>query len=228
MNLTTHYEQLWQKSLSRFAQGAYEQDALIDDNTDKRYGITLLARPDKKVKDSIRDFLSLLKEIEPDQYYYPASDIHITIMSIISCHEGFYLDMIRTEDYENIIQKSIRNCRKFKIAFKGITASPSCIMLQGFPEDETLNDIRSGLRAHFRKSNLQQSIDKRYTIQTAHSTVMRFRKSLNNIDALISVLKEHRNHDFGSFEVKSLELVYNDWYQREKFVKTLRTFSLDQ
>lgn len=228
MSLTAHYEQLWQKSLSQFEQGIYEQDTLIDDRTDKRYGITLLARPDKKVKDSIQNFLSHVKEVEPDQYYYPASDIHITIMSIISCHEGFHLDMIRTEDYENVIQQAIRGCRKFEMTFKGITASPSCVMLQGFPVDDTLNDIRNSLRTHFRKSDLQQSIDKRYIIQTAHSTVVRFRNPLNNIDALISVLKEYRNHHFGSFEVKNLELVYNDWYQREKFVKTLRTFSLDQ
>jgi len=98
-------------------------------------------------------------------------------------------------------------------------------LLQGFSTD-TLNEIRDDLRTAFKNTDLQQSIDKRYAIQTAHSTVIRFRQALQNKDQLLELLEKYRDFDFGTFEVNRLELVYNDWYQREKFVKKLHEFHL--
>lgn len=227
MNLSSHYDLLWEQSLCKFEQGVFEYDFLIDDTDDKRYGITLIARPDQRVKDNIQFFLSKLKEIEPEQYYYPNSDIHITVMSIISCHTGFNLDQIKVEDYVCLIQKSLKGFRKFQITFRGLTASPSCVIIQGFPEDNTLNKIRESLRVNFRSTDLQQSIDKRYTIQTAHSTVVRFRKPMRQPDRFLTTMKAYRDYDFGTFEIDRFELVFNDWYQKKKIVKTLETFPLD-
>jgi len=89
-----------------------------------------------------------------------------------------------------------------------------------------LNEIRNDLRAVFKNTNLQQSIDKRYAIQTAHSTIIRFRSELENREALINLVQKYRDYDFGTFDVENIELVYNDWYQREKHVRKLHTFSL--
>lgn len=227
MNLISHYHQLWQKSISNFEQGLFEYDALIDDVTDKRYGITLLARPEQRVKDNIQSFLSKFKPIEPEQYYYPSSDIHITVMSIISCHTGFNLDQINIEDYVHLIKNSLIGCKKFQVVFKGLTASPSCIIIQGFPEDDTLHHIRENLRVNIRNTDLQHSMDTRYTIQTAHSTVIRFRKPLQQAEGFLSALKSYRHHEFGVFEIDRLELVFNDWYQKKEIVKTLRSFPLE-
>ncbi len=116
--------------------------------------------------------------------------------------------------------------KSFKIQFKGLTASPSCILIQGFLTN-TLNEIRDELRKTFKNSDLQQSIDKRYNIQTAHATVIRFKSELTDQTALINLIEKYREFDFGTFEIKQIELVYNDWYQREKFVKKLHTFSLE-
>lgn len=226
MNLTNHYNQLWEQSVSKFEQGMLEYDPLIDDAGDKRHGITLLARPGQHVKENIQQFLSILKEIEPEQYYYPCSDIHITVMSIISCHTGFDLDQIKIKDYVRLIQKSLKGVKKFQIAFKGLTASPSCIIIQGFPEDGTLNNIRDRLRINFKSADLQQSIDKRYAIQAAHSTVVRFRKPMEKADQYVNILKAYRDYDFGTFGINHLELVFNDWYQKKDIVKTLWTFHL--
>lgn len=89
-----------------------------------------------------------------------------------------------------------------------------------------MNEIRDDLRTAFKNSDLQQSIDKRYAIQTAHATVIRFRSELIHINALLNLIKKYRDFDFGTFEVKEVELVYNDWYQRERFVKKLHQFYL--
>ncbi|MBO9673786.1 MAG: mutarotase [Sphingobacteriaceae bacterium] len=225
MDLTEHYNKLYRDSIAKIAEGNYEIDHLIDSDTDKRFGITLVIRPDTATNHNIQQFLIEAKAIEPEQYYYQNADIHITLMSIISCYDGFNLRDIHVQDYIDLISEVLSRHKSFKIQFKGLTASPSCILIQGFLTD-TLNEIRDDLRKTFKNSDLQQSIDKRYAIQTAHSTVIRFRSELKNQAALIDLVQEYRNFDFGTFDVKQIELVYNDWYQRERSVKKLHTFSL--
>ncbi|WP_018477127.1 2'-5' RNA ligase family protein [Pontibacter roseus] len=226
MNLTEHYNNLYQESLQKLQADAYQIDPLIDSPTDNRFGITLLIRPSGQAKANIQSFLNELKAVEPEQYYYPNSDIHITVMSIISCYAGFNLQQISVPDYISLIQKSLSETGRFSISFQGVTASDSGILIQGFPQDEALSGIRNSLRENFKNSGLQQSIDARYAIQTAHATVVRFRKPFVGKQPFLQVVEQWREVDFGTFEVAKLELVYNDWYQRERSVKPLHSFRL--
>ena len=226
MNLQEHYNKLYKKSSEAILSGNYKLDSQINDKSDSRFGITLLIRPNETIKVNIQLFLDELKAIDPLQYYYPDSDIHITVMSIISCYEGFSLDKITIADYIGIIQKSLIDVNEIKIKFQGVTASPSALMIQGFPTDDSLNNLRDKLRENFKQSTLQQSIDSRYTIATAHSTVLRFQEKLQNPKQLIEVAEKFRDFDFGELKVKNLELVYNDWYQREEIVQKLAEFKI--
>lgn len=226
MDLIEHYNQLYTKSSQAILAGNYSLDCEINNPSDNRFGLTLLIRPDETVKPCIKLFLEKLKAIDPTQYYYPDSDIHITVMSIISCYSGFDYATIPIPSYIEIIQKSIFDSGEIKIAFKGVTASASAIMIQGFPSNESLNNLREKLRENFKKSTLEQSIDSRYTIAAAHSTVMRFQEKLQNPDQLIAVVEQYRDYDFGEFTVGNIEFVYNDWYQREKNTVLLRDFIL--
>ncbi|MFH4964568.1 mutarotase [Gaetbulibacter sp. M235] len=224
MNLEAHYSKLYNESINNISSGNYEIDDLIDSSLDKRFGITLLLRPSIEVKNEIQKFINQLKKVEPHQYYYPSSDIHITIMSIISCYDGFDISKIDLSKYTELIKNCLIKNKNITIQFKGLTASNSCIMLQGFMNDTTINDIREKLRTAFKNSDLEQSLDKRYAIQTAHSTIVRFRKKLENTNEFLKTVDQFKNHDFGSFQVKEFELVFNDWYQREENTKLLETF----
>ncbi|RED23562.1 hypothetical protein BD847_2622 [Flavobacterium cutihirudinis] len=226
MNLQEHYNQLYKKSSEAILEGNYNLDSQINNTSDSRFGLTLLIRPSQEIKANIQLFLDELKTIEPEQYYYPDSDIHITVLSIISCYEGFTLDKIKVEDYIEIVQNSLTDLDKIKIEFRGITASPSAIMIQGFPTDESLNVLRDKLRENFKKSPLEQSIDSRYSISTAHSTVMRFQEPLQNPKKIIEIADKFRHYDFGKFTAENLELVYNDWYQREENTIHVKDFNL--
>lgn len=226
MDLEVHYETLYKESVVKIAKGDYQVDPLIDANEDNRFGITLLLRPSDEVKNKIQTFLKDLSKVEPEQYYYENSDIHITIMSIISCYDGFDLKNINLEDYNQIIRNSLAGFQPLQIHFKGITASPSCLMLKGFMDTDSLNVLRDNLRENFKATNLEQSLDKRYAIQTAHSTVVRFRKELQYKDEFLALVEKYKNYDFGTFKVSALELVYNDWYQRKSLVRTLSVFQV--
>jgi len=216
MNLSEHYNELFKTSSELILSENYTIDSKINDDSDKRFGITLLVRPNEEIKANIQAFLEELKKTEPEQYYYPNADIHTTILSVISCSEGFTLNKFSTSDYIEIIEKGLVDINEIEIDYRGVTFSPSAIMIQGFPSDDSLNILRDKLRDNFKTSSLKQSIDSRYSITTAHSTVMRFQKKLENPKKLIEVIDKFRNHNFGKFTVEKIELVYNDWYQRER------------
>lgn len=226
MDLKDHYNNLYINSVEKIKNDDYAIDHLIDSSSDKRLGVTAIIRPSSDVKNKIQDFLDILKETNPNQYYYPNSDIHITILSIISCYDGFDLETIPLQEYYDVIQNSIKDIQDLEIHFQGITASNSAVMVQGFTNNNSLNQLRENLRTNFKNSGLQQSIDARYAIQTAHSTVMRFREKIIDKESLLKNLDEYRTFDFGKFKVEKIEFVHNDWYQRNHLTHQLHSFEL--
>lgn len=226
MDLIAHYKELYIDSIQKIKSDQYSTDQLMDSPFDRRRGVTLVIRPNDTIRRNIQSFLNELRSIEPDQYYQPDSDIHVTVMSIISCYNEFDLNDIHVPHYVDLIQKSIPSDKSIEISFKGVTASPSCIMVQGFPGDQTLNSIRDRLRINFKESGLQQSIDLRYSIEGAHATVVRFRKPLTKKEDYLKLLEHYREYNFGTMSTDNIELVYNDWYQRKEFVRQLNQFKI--
>lgn len=99
-------------------------------------------------------------------------------------------------------------------------------MVQGFPQDAGLDNLRQVVRNFFRHADLPHSIDQRYCLQTIHSTVVRFKQPLANPAALLANLSAYQEHDFGTFEVASAELVFNDWYQWATHTMLLEKYPL--
>lgn len=224
--LTFHYRQMYDAAVAAIVHQRYQLDTMLDCPTDNRRGITLLIRPTKSVRKNIVQFLQQIQQIEPEQYYYPETDMHLTVLSIVSCVEGFVLEDVDLLKVKTIIQDTLAKMPRFLIDFYGITASPSCILIQGFPKQETLNLMRERLREAFAQSNLGLSIDARYTLNTAHMTVIRLRKPLQDSGLFCRYIDRYRTFDFGSAQVDTIELVYNDWYQRHLKCMPLTSYPL--
>ena len=226
MNLAKHYDEMRRAALPQLARGVADLDPLIDSPQDDRRGITLLTRPPAAITAVIEAMLADFRRFEPAQYYYPASDIHLTILSIISCYPGFTLRAIDPEAYQAAVQTILQGCGPFTLTYAGLTASPGGIMVQGFPQDDGLAALRDATRNFFQSAGLQQSIDQRYSLQTAHSTVIRFRNPLADPALLLATIDRYRQYFMGTFEVNTVELVYNDWYQRARNTVLLTKYSL--
>ncbi|GAB2542539.1 2'-5' RNA ligase family protein [Rufibacter soli] len=226
MDLAAHYQSLWENAEQHFSAADYELDDQIDSPHDTRRGITLLARPKEPVRENIQNFLQDMSQLEPDLYYYPPTDFHITLLTIISCYPGFTLDQVQPQAYIDVVEQALRPIKKFKVVFMGVSASPSCVMVQGFPLGDELGKLREKVRMLFQSSVLLQSIDQRYTLQTAHSSLIRLPKPPAHPQAFLNKLREYRRQFFGSTEIRQVELVFNDWYQRRVNTQTLATFDL--
>ena len=228
MSLLAQYDTLRQNALRKLAQGEAELDGLLDSPQDTRRGITLLTRPPAPIIAGLEAIMADFQRLEPSQYYYPATDIHLTIMSIISCYSGFTLAVINPADYCHAVRTILQACPPFTLTFSGLTASPGGIMVQGFPADDSLENLRNATRQYFQHAGagLLQSIDQRYSIHTAHSTIIRFRHQLMNTTALVEKITYYAQQFIGTFEVNTVELVYNDWYQRAATTVVLEKYRL--
>ncbi|NHE58895.1 2'-5' RNA ligase family protein [Cyclobacterium plantarum] len=224
--LQSHYSQLHEEALKHIAREGFSYDTALEDPKDNRRGLTLLLRPDEELKASFGRFITAVKTTDPDQYFYPPADIHVTIMPIISCYPGFNKESLDLSGYISLIRKALKPVRKMQIRFEGVMASPSCLLIRGFPVNSELEHCRENLRAAFATTHLEQSLDKRYKLITAHSTVIRFRQKVNQPEKILDILEQFKDCFFGEQVFDQVEFVFNDWYQRNEMVKTLQSFPL--
>jgi 2'-5' RNA ligase len=222
------YNRLWTETLPSLQGKTIQADSNLSDKLrDSRKGITLIFRPSKKVQALVMTFLREIEQVEPSLYFYKSTELHTTILSIISCSTDFDADGFCFAPYIKALQNSIEPMSPFLIHYRGLTASPEGIMIQGFPEDSTLEKLRNNIREYFRKSHIRNTLDKRYKVHTAHMTCIRFQQpALKNSDKFIRLLNEYRDLNFGTSEIKDLELVLNDWYMSNEKTEVLKSYSL--
>ncbi|WP_158858522.1 2'-5' RNA ligase family protein [Lunatibacter salilacus] len=221
-----HYDTLHDQALEKIQNSGFEFDRLIDDESDTRRGLTLLFRPEEHVLENVREFLRKVSGLEPYHYFYRNSDVHITVMPIISCYDGFTLDKVDPQAYIQLIGRCVEGISPFEVSFKGVIFSPSCIIIKGYPLDDSLDQLRENLRGEFPKVSLEQSLDKRYLLRTAHSTIVRFKKPLLHPEKMVEFVSANGELNFGVSTVRKLSFVYNDWYQREEKVTVLSDYLL--
>ncbi len=220
------YKDLWSKTLPLFESGKYEIDRSINDPTDLRRGLTLRARLSAEVIAQIENYSKNLKPLLPDQYFTPITDLHITVLTVVSCNTDFRYDPMTDTAYCEVIEKSIKDIESPIISFRGITASPSCLLLCGFPENNGLKELRDHLRRWFQTSDLPNSVDFRYPLKTAHATIMRFIENQADISEFTQFIKANKNFSFGAQVIDEIEFVTNDWCHKKNNTNIIRTFKL--
>ena len=220
------YQYMWQNAWPLITHNQIKHDVYLNGKTDTRRGITLLARIKPPVSKVISGFLSQMQQLEPQLYYYPESDLHVTVLSILSCRTDFQLAAEDHAVYVQLIEDIVSKTPVFKLEFKGITLADNAVVVCGYVADDSLAKLRADLRQYVATSGLAHSMDSRYSLVTAHSTVARFPCGLQQPSVFADFLQTNREHVFGSLEVTKLELVVNDWYQSKANTQVLANMSL--
>jgi 2'-5' RNA ligase len=225
--LKQRYDHLWSETRERIRAGNVDIDAVLaHKQADLRLGMTALFRPSEQVRKRVAELLDRLRELEPDQYYYDPAELHVTFLSLFTAtekHESFFA---RAEEYVEAVSAGIREMSSFRIFFTGITAASGAIMAQGFTDAAKLNTARDILRGELRSRDLDQGLDQRYRLETAHMTMVRFRQPLRDGKLFAEALERMRNFEFGQTDADCLELVRNDWYMSRGRTERLQTYRL--
>jgi 2'-5' RNA ligase len=225
--LQDRYDRLWSATVEDLKAGSIELDPVLAMGfPDRRRGLTVMARPSRAVRQRVAAFLDELCRLEPDQHYYALSELHVTILSLFTAtveHERF---LARTEQYVAAVDSALRRVPPIRMEFDGLTASTGAIMIQGFCENEALNDGRDALRRELRSGGFGEDIDGRYRLETAHITVSRFRTHLRDNGKYAATLERARRLPFGATNITSLSLVKNDWYMSRQNLWTIKRYRL--
>jgi 2'-5' RNA ligase len=221
------YETLWKDAVAAFERGEPQVDAHLSDRAnDLRRGVTLILRPSPSVRDAVADYLHRLTAVCPGQHFYHPEELHVTVLSIISGTEHWQHEMDRIPDCRHVIGEVLSRHTPFKMLFRGVTASPASVLIQGFPADESLAAIREDLREAFAQNGLGDMLDRRYKITGAHMSAMRFRKPVSDLKPLLAFLKESRGIPFGECEIQQLQLIFDDWYASAEQLQLLQEYPL--
>jgi 2'-5' RNA ligase len=212
--LESLYARIHSENYPKIAAGNETVDTHLDHlEGDGRRGLSLLITLDAALSRGIVALGDEIKAIEPDQYYYPESDLHVTVLDLISAHEGFALNERQVVTFIGLVERTIRGVAPFELQFRGVIVSGVGIVARGFYR-EGLHDIRIRLR----ELALAEGIDlkERYHTISAHATLMRFASAVTDRSRFLSVVDGCSNRDIGCMTVKEVSLVVHDWYNRDK------------
>jgi 2'-5' RNA ligase len=225
--LAARYDALWHASAPSVREGAVTLDAFAFAKADDaRRGVTLLARPSAAVARAITGLLDELRAIEPAQYYQPVRDLHVTVLSLFTATVDHAAQMARVDDFRAAVAEAVDGAAPFDVDLTGVTLAPAAVLARGFPHDDTLERVRERLRQALAARGLGSTLDQRYRLTTAHTTLVRFAHSLRSPARFVDALDAARDRPFGTFTVNRLELVLGDWYQSSERAEPLATYRL--
>lgn len=215
------------QAYAQFCRGQVLCDPyLLDLKSDTRTGLAVIARLNPNIIEKIQLFLTDLNKDLPDQYCYPESDLHLTVLSLFTVTADYQPFLEKTATYQDAVTEALHDAPAFYLQFRGVTASPGAVVVQGFNPDSTLNRLRDRLRDALIKRELGAGLDQRYKLETAHATVFRFQNQPQTLQPFLAVLARYREFDFGDDWIREVVLVENDWYMRDAKVQVLKTYSL--
>ena len=196
-------------------EGVHPDRYLRHPATDRRFGLTLLVEIDRILSESMCSIGEEIKMIEPEQYYYPATDLHVTVLDLVGAHEGFRCDEREIGIFSSMVVDAVKEVEPFDILFKGLILSPTGVLVKGYYR-EGLPVLRELLRRE--AGNRRVDMRERYQSITAHASLMRYSSPVADREQLLRFMEKNRDRTIGLVTVRSCTLVIHDWYNRRKEV----------
>ena len=213
--LDDHYDSILSANRAKILSGGNGDPFLKKALTDNRMSLVVLIRISYDVTEKINSCIRDLKDIEPDLYFYPAEDFHITVMDILKGEEGRVIPPNITE-YIRCIEECSKSISPFKIEFNGLTASDNAILVRGYYDDQ-LMVFRQKLRDLLKQGGLP--LEERYKTISSHVTIARLHSKFQNPDKLLDYIDKPRV--FGTMAVSDLEISFHNWYDTQKEVLSI-------
>jgi 2'-5' RNA ligase len=222
--LKEHYDQMWIDSKPSILKNDLFLDLHLNNlKSDKRRGLTLVTHLNPDSFGKVSKIMKGLEEIEPEQYYYPLQNIHLTIINITDLSEDFVFDQKQCEIYKKILKKIFYNAQPIKVELKGVTTSKGAVIIQGFCNN-SIKKLRKKIREEFCKEGVGLKED--YLRETAHVTIIRFRKKLHSPLDFVNQIEKSRNISIGMMRIEKARLVLHDWYNRKEKTKIIEEYYL--
>ena len=225
---SVHLRQLYDTLFAQGAQAALTGQLVPDPHlrhptADTRRGLTLLIPVAPAVAAATADTLADLRTADPTLYYYPAPDLHLTLLTPLTGQPNQQLPTTLAQTYVAALREVLHDAPAFSIDFAGLTFTPAAVLLQGYPEPQ-LQQLREHVRQCLQEAALP--LHERYRSISAHTTVVRFPVLPAHPGALVEYVAARRETPVRRQSVTELLLVWNDWYNRRERSRLLARLAL--
>lgn len=209
--LKKHYQNIFEQNKEIILQGGKGDEYLLEPDKDTRMALALIIRV-KECTEQIKAYMGKLKEIEPDLYYYPKTDLHITVLDILRGIPNRQLPD-NLKDYVACIEECAKKVQPFDIMLQGTTLSDNAVLINGYYE-EGLEKMRQILRKNLRECHLE--LEERYETFSSHISVARIKSCLTKPDEFVR--QALTDEIIGKNHVDEVEIVFHNWYDSKKQV----------
>ena len=182
--LDNHYNNILKNNIDKIMLGGVGDTLLYDAKDDARMSLVVLIRMSSNITNNIIRHMEELKLLEPDLYYYPQEDFHITVMDILKGELGRTIPA-NINEYINTISRCAEEISAFEILFDGMTASDNVALVKGYYE-ESLEVFRKMLRDNLKQQGLP--LEERYETFSSHISVARIPNKLKNPNEYIDFI----------------------------------------
>jgi hypothetical protein len=144
---------------------------VLQGGEDRRHGVTIVARPPVAVRDEAARIDAHLKAIEPDQYYYALSDLHLTMVEVLPAREQQEVELVARRVVE-MMPAVLAGLPAPQLDSPMLVINEHACALNFLPADGTLQWVRREIVSRLARAGIATS--SRYAPQSAHLTLMRY------------------------------------------------------
>ena len=144
---------------------------LREPGSDRRFGVNLICRPACEVVDRIAAIQRRLFEFEPEQYYYPPRDLHLTLVEICHSRTPEEADRIAAA-VQRVAGSLFDNGPLVELDEPSLVFDRSAAALSFLPCDGQLQQLRKNTSEYLAGSGI--TVQSRYAPASAHVTLLRY------------------------------------------------------
>ena len=205
-----YYDRILEQNKEVILKGGTGDPYLLAPDTDTRMALALIIQIHPSINKVIDRYMNEMKAIEPDLYYYPDTDRHITVMDILRGMPGRTVPE-NIKDYIACIQECAYNINPFDFVFDGFTMSDNAVMIRGYYE-YPLEHFRQQLRSELKKRALP--LEERYQTFSGHITIARIPDRLTHPEQFFDYIQNRKF--IGRMQAVIMRLMFHNWYDSKK------------
>lgn len=160
---------------------------------------TLVARPDDATIEQICNLQKKLQTIEPNHYYYPSSQLHLTLIGLLPS----------SLDVTNVIDVVSDVLKKYDLKFrmKGVGSNKYCTSVSAYPLGFSIHQLREEIRAGLEVHGDDFATHLDTYEYMGWVNYMRYTKTPS--EKLLEAIRSYIDTDLGMMVPRSVELYLN-------------------
>ena len=201
------YEHMWNASKAPLARGLIEPDPIPSEGG-RNWGVSAIVRPTEPVLNRLEDAAKEVSELTgPEHAIYDASNLHITLRTLETYRSHVTEKDLLIRQYAGILKEIAHQSGPIRISYRGLTATRTSIIAQGWPLDDTFQTLRERFHKQLARTGLSDGPESNSIRQIAHTSLVVFGGSISSPGSLVDYIEANRTTNYGPTEITKIEIV---------------------